>query len=186
MSVSLFNLWVPILLSGFFVWLASALIHMVVKYHNSDYKKLNKEQEIAMALRQSDDLPGLYSMPYCSDMKELNDISVQQRFSEGPVAMITVMNKGIPAMGKLLIQQLLFFILGSTLIAYAAALSLHSGAEALHIFHVSFVIAFGIYAWSSVPYSIWFGHPWLMTFKYFLDAAIYAVVVGLTYVWLWP
>jgi len=186
MSVSLISLWLPILLSAVFAWLASALIHMVIKYHNSDYKRINKEQEVALALRQSEDQPGLYSTPYCSDMKEMNDAVIQQRFKEGPVAMITIMGKGMPAMGKLLGQQFLFFLIGSVLIAYIAVMALHVGADSIHIFHVVFVTAFAIYAWASVPYSIWFGQPWLNTFKYFIDAIIYAAVIGATFVWLWP
>lgn len=186
MSVSLMSLWLPILLSGVFAWLASALIHMVIKYHNSDYKQIKQEQEVAVALRQSDDPPGLYSTPYCSDMKEMNDPAVEQRFQEGPVAMITIMEKGMPPMGKLLGQQFIFFLLGAVLIAYIAAMALPTGAESMHIFHVVFVTAFAIYAWASVPYSIWFGHPWLNTFKYFIDAIIYAAVIGATFVWLWP
>lgn len=186
MSVSLMNLWLPILLSGVGAWLASAIIHMVIKYHNSDYKRINHEQEVAMALRQSGDQPGLYSTPYCADMKEMNDPVVQQRFNEGPVAMLIVMNKGMPPMAKLLTQQLLFFIFGGVLIAYIAAMALQPGADMIHVFHVVFVTAFAIYAWASVPYSIWFGHPWSITIKYFIDAAIYAGVIGLIFAWLWP
>ena len=186
MSISLMGIWLPIILSGVFAWIASALIHMLIKYHNSDYKQLNHEPEVALALRKSGDQPGLYSTPYCSDMKEMNDPIVQQRFNEGPVAMITVMDKGMPAMGKLLGQQLIFFILGSVLIAYIAALSLQVGVESIHVFHVFFVTAFVVYAWALVPYSIWFGHPWLNTIKYFIDAAIYAAVIAVTFAWLWP
>ena len=186
MSVSLMSLWMPIVLSGVFAWIASALIHMLIKYHNSDYKQLNQEHEVAMALRQSADKPGLYSTPYCSDMKEMNDPAVQQRFKEGPVAMLTIMKNGMPPMGKLLGQQLLFFILGSTLVAYIATMALAPGSESMHVFHVVFVTSFAIYAWASVPYSIWFGHPWSNTLKYFLDAAIYAAVIGGTFTWLWP
>ncbi len=106
MPVSLMSLWMPIVLSGVFAWIASALIHMLIKYHNSDYKQLNQEHEVAMALRQSADKPGLYSTPYCSDMKEMNDPAVQQRFNEGPVEMLTIMKDGMSPMGKLLGQQL--------------------------------------------------------------------------------
>ncbi len=186
MLVSLTVLWLPILLSGVFAWLASALIHMVAKYHHSDYKQLNNEPEVALALRQSADQPGLYTTPYCSDMKEMGDPVVQQRFNEGPVAILTIMQKGLPAMGKLLIQQLVFFILGAALIAYIATMALPPGAESVHVFHVIFVTAFAIFAWASVPYSIWFGHPWIITFKYFIDAVIYAAVMGGVFVWLWP
>lgn len=186
MSVSLASLWLPILLSGVFVWIASAFIHMVLKYHNSDYKQLNQEHEVAKALRQSADNPGLYSTPYCSDMKEMNDPAVQQRFKDGPVVMMTVMNKGMPPMGKLLGQQLLFFIFGSILIAYIGTMALQPSEDSIHVFHVLFVTAFSVYAWASVPYSIWFGYPWSVTVKYFIDAGIFAVVIGITFAWLWP
>ena len=43
MFVSVLQLWLPVLLSAVFCWIASALIHMVIKYHNADYKKLNNE-----------------------------------------------------------------------------------------------------------------------------------------------
>lgn len=49
--VSVLSLWLPILLSAVFVFIASSLIHMVLGYHNSDYAKLPKQDEVMDALR---------------------------------------------------------------------------------------------------------------------------------------
>ena len=42
--VSLTALWLPIVLSAVFVFIASSIIHMVLGFHNSDYKKLPDHQ----------------------------------------------------------------------------------------------------------------------------------------------
>ena len=41
--VSLTSLWLPIVLSAVIVFFASAIMHMVLNYHKSDYKKLANE-----------------------------------------------------------------------------------------------------------------------------------------------
>lgn len=186
MSISLAELWLPIILSGLFAWIASALIHMLIKYHNSDYKKLNNEEDISKSIKHSDNSPGFYTMPYCDDMKEMSDPAVQEKFKKGPVAMITIMENGLPNMGKSLVQQLLFFILGSLLIGYIGTLVLTKGAASGDIFHLLFVSGFLGFGWASIPYSIWFGHPWSVTIKYLIDAIIYSGVIAATYAWLWP
>jgi len=49
--VSLANLWLPVLLSAVIVFFASSIIHMVLPYHRSDYKKLPDEDNVRAALR---------------------------------------------------------------------------------------------------------------------------------------
>ena len=44
--VSLGSLWLPVLLSAVLVFIVSALVHMVLKYHNSDYKRLPNEDAV--------------------------------------------------------------------------------------------------------------------------------------------
>ena len=57
--VSLGALWLPILLSAVFVFIVSAIIHMVLKYHNSDYRRLPNEDEVRAALRKRQPGAGL-------------------------------------------------------------------------------------------------------------------------------
>ena len=45
-------LWLPIVLSAVFVFVLSAIIHMVLKYHNSDYKRLPNEDAVRAAIRE--------------------------------------------------------------------------------------------------------------------------------------
>ena len=184
--MSVFDLWLAILASGIFCWVASALIHMLIKYHNADYKQLPNEDEVAAALGAKSPAPALYTLPHCTDMKEMGEVSMQKKFNAGPVAMITIMPNGMPPMGKLLIQQALFFIVGSFLIGYLATLSLGAGAEYMTVFRLVFVAAFLTWGWAEIPFSIWMGQPWSNTGRYLVDALIYAGVTVGTFAWLWP
>jgi len=157
MSVSVSELWLVILLAGFLCWVASALIHMLVKYHNADYKPLSNEEDVSAVLAAQSPEPALYTMPYCSDMKEMGEASMQKKFDDGPVAMITVMPNGMPPMGKLLSQQILFFIVGSFLIGYLATISLAANADSMMIFRQVLIASFLTYGWGQIPYSIWMG-----------------------------
>jgi len=186
MSVSVFELWLVIFLAGFLCWLASALIHMLFKYHNTDYKELSNEGEVSTALRASSPAPALYNLPYCSDMKEMGEQVMQDKFNTGPVAMISIMPNGMPAMGKLLTQQILFFIFGSALIAYVASISMVSGTDYSTVFRQVFATSFLAYGWAQIPYSIWLGQPWSNCMRYLIDAIIYASVTAGTFAWLWP
>lgn len=186
MGVTLIDLWMPILLGAFLAWVASALIHMALKYHNSDYKVLSNEDEVAEAIRRGAPSPGIHSMPHCSDMSKLSEPAMQAKFTNGPVALVTVFPNGMPKMGKLVGQQMLFFLFGCMLIGGCAAQVLAPGAKPMAVFHLIAPIGFLAFGWGVVPFSIWYGHPWSVTMKYLLDALIYGLVVGGCFAWLWP
>ena len=186
MSVSISELWLVVLLAGVFCWVASALIHMLIKYHNADYQELANEDEVSAALRASSPAPGLYSMPFCIDMNAMGEEAMQNKFAKGPVVMISVFPNGMPQMGKLLGQQVLFFIIGSALVAYLASLALLAGADNMTVFRHVFVASFLAYGWGQIPHSIWMGQPWSNCVRYLMDSVIYAVVTAATFAWLWP
>jgi len=56
--VSFTQLWIPILLSAVCVFIASSLIHMVLKWHASDYSALPNEDEVRAAIRKGTPAPG--------------------------------------------------------------------------------------------------------------------------------
>jgi len=186
MSISLLQLWLPIVVGTVLAWIASALIHMLVKYHNSDYQRLSNEDEVMNAVRNGSPKVGLYTFPFCIDMNEMKDKSVQEKFANGPVGMLTVFPNGMPPMGKLVLQQVGFFLVGSIFIAYCASLALQPGADYMSVFRFVAAVGFLAFGWAVVPFSIWFGHLWSMTAKYLLDALIYGVIVAGSFAWLWP
>ena len=186
MGVSLVELWMPILLGAVLAWIASALIHMLLKYHNSDYRPLANEDEVAAAIRRGAPQPGLHSLPHCHDMAQLAEPAMQARFADGPVAFVTVFPNGLPNMGKLVGQQLLYFLVGCALIGGAATLALPPGADTMTVFSLVALLGFLGFGWAVVPFSIWYGHTWASTLKYLLDALIYGLLVAGCFAWLWP
>ena len=186
MSVNILQLWLPVLLGGGFAWIVSSIIHMLLKYHNHDYNALANESEVLAALGKSHPAPGIYTLPHCSDMKKMAEPGVQQKFNDGPVAMISVFPNGLPPMGKLLILQFIYFVLACVFIAYLASTVLPVGAEYMQVFQYVAPIAFIAFGFANIPYSIWYGHPWAVTARFMLDAVIYALVVAGTFACLWP
>ena len=186
MSVSILELWLAILLAGILCWLASALIHMRIKYHNADYKELPNQGNVSAALKASSAVKALYTLPYCRDMKAMGDETMQKKFNDGPVSMVTIMPNGMPPMAKLLSQQILFFIVGSLLIGYVASTSVVSAADTMVVFRQVFVVSFLAYGWAQIPHSIWLGQPWSNCVRYMIDVLIYAAVTAGIFSWLWP
>lgn len=186
MSVSVSELWMAILLAALFCWIASALIHMLVKYHNADYQPLSNESDVSDVLRAQSLKPALYTLPYCSDMSEMGQEAMQQKFTNGPVALITIMPNGMPPMGRLLLQQILFFLFGSFLIGYLAVISMAASADYMMVFRQVFIASFLTYGWGQVPFSIWMGQPWSNCIRYLIDALVYATVTAGTFSLLWP
>jgi hypothetical protein len=186
MSVQLVDLWMPILLGSFLAWIASALIHMALKYHNSDYQELTNEDEVAQSISKGAPKLGVHAIPYCVDMGKMSAPEMQAKFTKGPVAFVTVFPNGMPQMGKLISQQVLYFLVGCILIAWCATLALVTGADYMKVFKFIAPVAFLAFGWAVVPFSIWYGHRWSTTAKYFLDALIYSLLVAGSFAWLWP
>ena len=44
--VPIMSLWIPILLSAVFVFVASAILHMVLPVHKTDWKKVEREDDL--------------------------------------------------------------------------------------------------------------------------------------------
>ena len=55
--VPLGSLLLPVVLSAVFVFLASFLVHMVLRYHSSDYTQLPNEDAVRAAIRAGNPAP---------------------------------------------------------------------------------------------------------------------------------
>lgn len=186
MSMSLLQLWLPIILGAIAGWIASGLIHAVIKTHNSDYRQLENEDEVMDAVRKGSPAPGMYHFPFCVDMEQIKDEAMQQKLINGPIGLLAIFPNGLPNMGKYMVQQIAFFLVGCFLIAYCATLAIPPGAEYLTVFRFVASVGFLAFGWALIPYSIWFGHPWSMTAKYLVDALIYGLIIAGIFAWLWP
>ena len=147
MSISLAQLWLPIVLGTVLAWIASMLIHILLKYHNSDYQRLSNEDEVMAAVAKGSPNLGVHTYPYCVDWEAMKDPAVQKKFEDGPVGMLTVFPNGMPNMGKLVPLQIAFFLVGCLLIAYCATLALEPGADYLVVFRFVATTGFLAFGW---------------------------------------
>ncbi len=184
--VTLPALWLPILLSAVAVFIASSLIHMVLQYHNTDFRRLPDEEAARRALSALKVAPGDYAMPYCSTMKEAGTDEYGAKRKEGPVVIMTVMKPGPMVVTGALTKWFGFVLIVGVFIAYVTRLSLPAGAEYLLVHRVAGTAAFMAYGLGAVPQSIWYEKNWKATFKGLFDALIYGLITGGIFGWLWP
>ncbi|MBD3867972.1 MAG: hypothetical protein IFK94_07600 [Acidobacteria bacterium] len=183
--VTLFELWLPILVSAVFVFIASSIIHMALPIHKNDYDKLPDEDRLLSAMRDAKVGRGDYFFPFACH-KDLNSEETKKKFSLGPVGFITVRPNGPPAMGKALVQWFLLTIFMGVLVGYVTGVTCGPGTDYLRIFRISGAVAFIGYVASVPSESIWKGTKWSSTFKMMFDGAIYALVTAGVFGWLWP
>jgi hypothetical protein len=179
-------LWGPIVLSAFVVFIASSVIHMVLKWHASDYRGLSNEDDVRAVIRKGNPAPGQYILPYCPDMKQMSNPAMQQKYNEGPNAVLRIMKPGVPNMGSALGMWFGFTLLVSIFTAYVASLALAPGADYMTVFRVTSAVGFIAYVLGGYPENIWMGEPWSSAFKDTVDGLVYALLMGGCFGWLWP
>ncbi len=183
--MTLASLWLPVVLSGVFVFIASALINMLLRFwHTPDYRRFANEDEIRAAIRNGNPSPGQYSIPWCAP-EAMKDPAMKEKYIQGPVGMVTLRASGPINMGAYLLQWFLFCILVSLLCALVA-LVLPGGADPHAVFHATALAALLGYAIGFFQNAIWWGTPWLSALKYAVDGILYAIITGFTFMWLWP
>ena len=139
--VSLANLWLPILLSAVIVFFASSIIHMVLPYHRSDYKKLPDEANVRAALRAAGLGRGLYHFPYCTH-KEMKLPATIEKFKQGPVGMLTIFPSGPPVMPKFPGMRFAYCLVINFFVAYLTGHTVAMGVPYLQVFRVVYIFRF--------------------------------------------
>ena len=180
--MGILELWLPIVVSAAACWVMSAIIWTLLKYHNSDYTRTADEEAVRAALKGNK--PGYYVLPFCTDPAELKNEDVKSKFEEGPIAYITMVPSGLPKMGGKLVSMFVYFVAVAVLCAYFVSRTLAPDADYLAVFRVAGTVAFIANSFALVPESIWFGRPWSMTIKNFVDALIYGLLTGGVFGWL--
>jgi hypothetical protein len=178
-------LWMPIVLSAIFVFIASSIMHMFLPYHRGDYRALPDEQKTLEALRGIGLTKGLYVFPYSSH-KEMKSPTMVEKYKLGPVGMMTVLASEPPPMPKFLGLWFVFCLLMGIFVAYVTAHTVPVGAEYLAVFRVAGTVAFMGYGLGKLSDAIWRGQTWSMTIKEVIDGLVYGLLTAGTFGWLWP
>lgn len=179
-------LWLPILISAVFVFIASSIIHMAPLWHKSDYPGLPQEDVVADALRPLNIPPGDYMLPRAKDMAEMKSAEYTERMKKGPVLLVTVIPNGPVTMGKQLTLWFVYILVVSYFAAYVAGRALGPGTDYLEVFRFAGTTAFIAYSVALWQISIWYRRAWSQTLKETFDGLIYALLTAGVFGWLWP
>lgn len=184
---ALLSLWLPILLSAVTVFVISSLVHMVFKWHASDYNSVANEDAIRAAINAGSPVPGRYVIPHCKDMKDMASPEMTKKYQEGPVMHFTILPKGVPNMGKYLGQWFAWTVVVAVIAGYLAGRVCGADpALAARAAKWAGAVTFIAHGFGTVQESIWVGRPWGSSAKYLLDSALYALGTWAVFLWLWP
>jgi len=180
------QMWLPILLSAVAVFILSSIIHMVLKYHNTDFQPLPNEEQVMEDLGKHNLPPGEYNFPRAKDMKEMGSPEFIEKMKKGPVGFMTVMENAPPNIGKQLVLWFIYSIIVGIFAAYIAGHGLGPGARYLAAFRLVGSTAFVCYGLALIQNSIWYKRGWASTSKSLFDSLIYALFTAGIFAWLWP
>jgi hypothetical protein len=183
--VPLTMLLLPILLSAVVVFVASSVIHMMLRWHSGDFSPLPNEDAVMAELRRSGVGPGDYAVPYASSMAEMNDSAYQEKVKLGPVAFITVGRNEL-GMGRSLAFWFVYTVVVAIFAGYVAGRALGPGADYLAVFRFTGATALAGYSLALAQQSIWYNRSWGSTARSMTDGLIYALLTAGVFGWLWP
>ena len=177
--ISIPSLWLPILLSGVFVFVASSIIHMFLTYHKNDFAKVPDEDAAMDALRPLNIPPGDYVLPFAGSMEVMKSEEFKAKAERGPTGFFTVLPPGsMFNMGPQLAQWFTYSLLVSVFAAYLGSRMLGGGADYLAVFRLTGTVAFACYAMGMPQRSIWYKQNWSATLKSMFDGLVYAMLTG--------
>ena len=179
-------LWLPILVAAVLIFVASSIIHMVIGYHNSDYRRLPAEDDVMDALRRFNLPPGDYAMPLPANMRQMNAADYLAKREKGPVAFLSIWKPGPPTMTKQLGLWFVYSVVVSLFAGYVAGITLGPGAPYMTVFRVTGTVAFASYTLALWPFAIWYNRSLSVTLKSTLDGLIYGLLTAGSFGWLWP
>jgi len=184
--VALTSLWLSIVLSAVLVFAASSIVHMVLKWHQTDWSKLPGEEAALEALHKTGVKPGDYFFPHAPSLQAAGEPEMIAKMKRGPVGIVTVMPSGAPAMGKQLGQWFVYLLAVGVAVAYLTSRTVGAGAEYLQVFRVAGTTAFLAYAGAEPVVSIWFKRSWSTTLKNVIDGFVYALLTAGAFAGFWP
>lgn len=196
------HLWLPILLSGVGVWIASFIAWMAIGHHKKDRDAIpgGREQEFMDVITRMNIKPGNYGFPdFCQHdhlpRKERMD-ALKALYDKHPQGLLRVWS---PAnMGLNMALTFLFYLVTSSAIGYLAWAALGprvpvgpNGADAavtnrVLVFQVTGTAGILAYCFASFPGDLWFQKKRRAMVMDWCDGIVFGLITGGIFAWLWP
>jgi len=184
--VALGTLWLPVLVAGVIVFLASWIVHMLLPHHRNDFARLPQEDAVLDSLRSLNVPTGQYLAPYANSPAQMKQPEYLEKRKRGPALFLTLVTGPDPGMGKPLLQWFVYLLVISLFCAYVAGQAIAPGAPYIVVFKFVAIVSFMAYGLGHPHQSIWYRQRWSTTGNYLLDGLIYALLTAAVFGWLWP
>lgn len=182
--MSVYSLWLPILLSGVVVFFSSFIAWTMLPHHKADFDKVPDEDAVMKAVGGLNLPPGKYLFPHGEHGKHRDPAFIAKCIG-GPRGILTIW--AMPNMGVNMILTFLVFLVASFFIAYLASIAIpHRNAPFMEVFQ--FVGTAGIlaYCFAFLPNSIWFKNGKMATINCIIDGVVFGLLTGVVFGFLWP
>jgi hypothetical protein len=182
MDTSVWSLWLPILVSGVAVFIASCLAWMVLPHHKKEWVHLPNEDAVMNQIRSDNVPPGQYCFPFAANPEDCKSEAYKAKMQAGPRGTLTLW-AAPPNMAVNIVCTLAFFIVANFVIGYLAGIALDPGEPAMRVFR--FVGTAGIltYGTANILNGIWFGRKMVADI---VDGIAYGLITGAIFALLWP
>lgn len=181
----------PAVVAGLAVFFSSALVWMVLRWHDRDIQVLPDEAGFVEQLQHSDLSPGFYMWPNCATRGEHRSDAFKAKWKGGPWGTITVF-AGQPHFGRNLAGSLLINICVALGIAVTIGLAA-GGADASacscavqSIMLPAFIAGVAAYCLGGLCNDLFLGKPGRFIVTCVVDGLIYAVVQAVVLWAMWP
>jgi hypothetical protein len=182
MEISVWELWLPIVISGVALFFASAAAWMLLPHHKTEWTGLPNEEVVVNALKGANVPAGQYMFPHAKSPEDYKSDEFKRRLQAGPNGTLCLWN-GMPSMGANMACTVFFFLVTSFVIAYLATMALPAGAEFMRVFQ--FVGTAGIltYGTANILNGIWFRREMVADI---IDGVAFGLITGVIFGLLWP
>lgn len=179
--MSVFELWLPILLTGLATHIASTLAWTVLPHHKPELKGLGDKEEELMDWAADSAIPaGNYLFPFTEDMKEAGSDAFKQKQGQCR-GQLVLWDKPVN-MGAAIGKTLAFFFVAAFSIAYLASFSLPADADKMTAFRFFTLAGVLTHCFAKFPHVFWFPHKLAMSL---VDGVAYALITGGIFAFFW-
>jgi hypothetical protein len=172
------EMWMPIVVSAVFVWIASSILHMVLPHHKKEIGGHPDEEKLVGALEGVE--PGQYMFPWGTP-EDMKNPEYQEKMNKGPCGMVTIWG-GAPNMGRNLMLMIAFYLVVGVFVAYVASNAGGADDSYRSMFRIAGASAFMAHGLGWIPVMVWFGTKGFWTYTF--DSVIYALITGGVFGWL--
>jgi len=184
--VALSALWMPIVVSAVFVFVALMILHMLPGWHKGDTAAVPGEDQVLATLRGLNLQPGDYRFPFGVTVADMEAPAFLEKMRAGPVGTMTIQPNGEMKMGKMMGLWFIYSLIIAGMVAYVAGETRARGALYTDVFLVSGAVTFCCYSVGLWQSWIWWGKTTRFTLTNSIDGVIFALITGATFGWLWP